>query len=129
MEKGEGRGRKRHKSGTGHERTRTRRRGKHRRERKKTTQQEEIQKRIIQKEIVVFKPSQIKSVYNLKPKNTDSLFDGFMKKENGCSITEEQEKYFRYSKIKGQNGKPIVCYHSTNETFYSFDVSHLGEGG
>lgn len=87
------------------------------------------EKRIIQKEIVVFKPSQIKSVYNLKPKNTDSLFDGFMKKENGCSITEEQEKYFRYSKIKGQNGKPIVCYHSTNETFDSFDLSHVGEGG
>ena len=87
------------------------------------------EKKIIQKEIVVFKPSQIKSVYNLKPKNTDSLFDGFMKKENGCSITEEQEKYFRYSKIKGQTGKPIVCYHSTNETFDSFDLSHVGEGG
>ena len=45
-------------------------------------------------------------------------------------ITEEQEKYFRYSKIKKpQNGKPRVCYHATNEVFDSFDISRVGEGG
>ena len=88
------------------------------------------QKRLISREIIVFKPSQIKSIYNYKPKRTDSLFDGFEIKENVCMITEEQEKYFRYSKIKKpQNGKPKVCYHATNEVFDSFDISRVGEGG
>ena len=88
------------------------------------------QKRLISREIIVFKPSQIKSIYNYKPKRTDSLFDGFQVKENVCMITEEQEKYFRYSKIKkSQNGKPKVCYHATNEVFDSFDISRVGEGG
>ena len=88
------------------------------------------QKRLINREIIVFKPSQIKSIYNYKPKRTDSLFDGFEIKENVCMITEEQEKFFRYSKIKKpQNGKPKVCYHATNEVFDSFDISRVGEGG
>ena len=87
------------------------------------------QKRLISREIIVFKPSQIKSIYNYKPKRTDSLFDGFSTKDGVYLITEEQQKYFRYTKIKGNHGKPIVCYHATNEVFDSFDISRVGEGG
>lgn len=87
------------------------------------------EKRLIKQEIIVFKPSQIKSVYNYNPKKTDSLTDGFKQKDSVYLITEEQQKYFRYSKIKGQNGKPAVCYHATNEIFDSFDINRVGEGG
>ena len=87
------------------------------------------EKKIIKEEIIVFKPFQIKSIYNYKPKRTDNLFDGYKKKDGIYLITEEQEKYFRNSKIKGKNGKPIVCYHATNEVFDSFDISRVGEGG
>lgn len=86
-------------------------------------------KRIINREIIVFNPFQIKSIYNYKPKRTDSLYDGFKDNRDGYLITEEQLDYFKNTKIKGKNGKPIVCYHATNEIFDSFDLTHVGEGG
>ena len=87
-------------------------------------------KKIIQKEIVVFKPSQIKAVYNWKPKKTDSISDGYSPSSKKIKLlTQEQLDYFKKTKILDDYGGLEVCYHSTNETFDSFDLSHVGEGG
>ncbi len=88
------------------------------------------EKIIIGREIIVFKPSQIKSIYNLEPKKSDSIFDGFKPKPNVIMpLTPNQQEYFKYTKIRKSNGGLKVCYHSTTADFDSFDLSHIGEGG
>ena len=88
------------------------------------------EKRTIGREIIVFKPSQIKSVYNLEPKKSDSVFDGFKPKPNVVMpFTPAQLEYFRFTKVRKASGQLKVCYHSTTADFDTFDMSHVGEGG
>lgn len=88
------------------------------------------EKIIIGREIIVFKPSQIKSIYNLNPQKSDSIFDGFKPKPNVVMpFTPAQLEYFRFTKVRKASGQLKVCYHSTTADFDTFDMSHVGEGG
>lgn len=52
--------------------------------------------------------------------NTDSL---------GNQLTEQQDEYFKDSKIRDENGNLKVLYHGTNADFNIFDQANFGENG
>ena len=62
----------------------------------------------------------------LSEDNSDS-FNLALKDNQGRTLTKEQEKYFKNSKVLDRDGKLKVLYHGTPYKFNTFNYSKLGE--
>ncbi len=47
---------------------------------------------------------------------------------NGNSLSEQQQEYFKDSKVRDRDGKLMVLYHQTGNDFTVFDTKHEGAG-
>ena len=73
-------------------------------------------------EYIAFEPEQIKGVGNTKPTDDPDIRYSLSEDSDGNKLTEEQEKYFRNSKMRDENGNLKVMYHGTqNGGFHVFD--------
>ena len=80
---------------------------------------------------VVFDSNQIKAVNNRVPtSDNDIRYDlGQEYDSNGRQLSDEQKKYFQYSRVRTPNGDMLVMYHGTNVDFTEFDSSKIGTHG
>ena len=75
---------------------------------------------------IVFEPNQIKSTSNKNPTSKDSINESVNSSvdNEGNTLSEEQLKYFRNTKVRDNKGNLLVCYHSTDDEFDEFDSSY-----
>ena len=80
---------------------------------------------------IAFNSNQIKAVNNRVPtSDNDIRYDlGQEYDSNGRQLSDEQKKYFKYSKVRTPNGDMLVMYHGTNAGFTEFDSSKIGTHG
>lgn len=85
---------------------------------------------------IVFKSNQIKDIFNYNPTQDSDIRYSLAKDSQGNQLSEKQEKFFKDSKVRDENGKLLVVYHGTgkNKDFNIFDLnkskntSMLGKG-
>ena len=71
---------------------------------------------------IAFQPEQIKDVGNQKPTDDPDIRYSLSDDSEGNRLTEEQEKYFRSSKMRDENGNLKVMYHGSKDGgFHVFD--------
>ena len=72
-------------------------------------------------EIVAFNPEQIKEVTNIKPTNNPDIRFS-MKDSKGNKLTEQQQEYFKDSKVRDKDGNLLVLYHGSPNNFNVFNT-------
>jgi hypothetical protein len=71
---------------------------------------------------------QLKLTTNAKPTNNSDIRFSLSKDTEGKQLTPNQQKYFKDSKVRDNNGRLKVVYHSTDSNFYVFDKNKIGSG-
>ena len=78
---------------------------------------------------IAFQPEQIKDVGNQKPTSDPDIRYSLSQDSDGNKLTEEQERYFRSSKMRDDNGNLKVMYHGTTDGgFHTFDTDYSDDG-
>ena len=78
---------------------------------------------IAEDEFVVFDSNQVKNVDNVKPTESKDIRYSLTDKQ-GRKLSEQQQEYFKDSKVRDENGKLLVMYHGTPKgEFTVFDNS------
>lgn len=71
---------------------------------------------------IAFHPEQIKNTDNVNPTSDPDIRYSISEDSDGNKLTEEQNEFFKDSKMRDDNGKLIVMYHGTQEGgFHTFD--------
>lgn len=80
-------------------------------------------------EVSVFSPEQIKRVDNLTPSGSQDVRYSLKAEDSqGRELTQEQQEFFRDSKVVDAEGRLLVLYHQTDGDFTVFDPRHAGAG-
>ena len=74
----------------------------------------------------VYEPKPSESI--IRPGNEKSNTKFSVRDSAGRELTEAQQKYFRDSKTRDENGNLLVMYHQTDGDFTVFDTEHKGAG-
>lgn len=77
----------------------------------------------------VFESNQFKSVDNKSPSESQDIRYSTNTDSTGKQLTEEQDEYFKDSKVRDNEGNLKVMYHGTNAEFNIFDQVNFGENG
>lgn len=77
-------------------------------------------------QVVAFEPNQVKNIDNTNPtENVDIRFSRSFDAA-GRILSEEQETYFKDSRVRDDNGNLMPVYHGTDADFNIFDTSVSG---
>lgn len=77
-------------------------------------------------QVVAFEPNQVKNIDNTNPtENADIRFSRSFDAA-GRILSEEQETYFKDSRVRDDNGNLMPVYHGTDADFNIFDTSVSG---
>lgn len=83
-------------------------------------QRDAFQKYLDERELLEQEKKEMLKKVRLKISSKDS---------DGNTLTPEQQRYFRGSKVVDENGRLKVCYHGTSELFNEFSYKYLGKNG
>ena len=74
---------------------------------------------------IAFEPEQIKNTDNLKPTTNPDIRYSLSTDSDGNNLTQEQEAYFKKSKMRDADGNLKVMYHGTQHGgFHTFDPDY-----
>lgn len=76
---------------------------------------------------VAFSPEQIKSTENKRPTTDQDIRYSLRTDSEGNQLTEQQEEYFRDSKVRDKQGRLLKVYHGTGNEFTVFDKKRIGQ--
>lgn len=72
---------------------------------------------------VAFESNQFKNIDNESPTSNEDVRYSRKVDDQGNKLTEEQQEYFKESKVRNEDGNLLVMYHGTpNNDFYIFDA-------
>lgn len=72
---------------------------------------------------VAFERNQFKNIDNESPTSNEDVRYSRKVDDQGNKLTEEQQEYFKESKVRNEDGNLLVMYHGTpNNDFYIFDA-------
>ncbi len=78
---------------------------------------------------IAFYPEQIKNIDNLKPTDNPDIRYSLSSDSEGKKLTEGQEKYFKDSKMRDDNGNLTVMYHGSQDAgFHEFKQLFSDDG-
>ena len=78
---------------------------------------------------IAFNSNQIKSVANEKPTGDADIRFSLSEDSEGRTLSDEQKKYFKESKVVDENGNLKVVYHGSPSDFNTFSLDYLGTNG
>lgn len=81
------------------------------------------------KEVTAFYPEQIKNINNTNPTDNPDIRYSISEDSQGNKLSNEQKEYFKYSKVRDEEGKLIPLYHGTGADFTVFDRDLAGSHG
>ena len=79
-------------------------------------------------QIVAFSPEQIKLVTNKQPTINPDIRYALSTDSQGNSLTQQQQEYFKDSKVRDENGNLLPVYHGSPNEFFVFDRKRMGKG-
>ena len=80
-------------------------------------------------QVIAYAENQVKNTDNTKPTENPDIRYSLSVDSDGNRLTEEQDRYFRSSKMRDDNGNLKVMYHgSQNGGFHTFDPNYSDDG-
>lgn len=81
---------------------------------------DKFRKVLVNENVSVEKSGQSETLFSRKSRNVDS---------QGNELSEQQQEYFKDSKVRDENGNLMVVYHGTNSDFNKFEHRFMGQSG